>query len=195
MKVLFHYLRYDWPLHFVLLLTNWLPNNVIFFQFRGTLARPFFGSCGPNLRLGRNITFYNTSSIDIGANVYVALGCVFLGVGEIHISDEVLFGPYVVLSSGNHTKHQGSYRYGLGEEVPITIGSGSWIGAHSTILGGATIGKGCVIGSNAAVTRGVIPDNAFAAGVPAIVKKIDTDERLEKLNDFDSAHINTGRVA
>jgi acetyltransferase-like isoleucine patch superfamily enzyme len=176
MKRLLYYLRYDWPLHFVMILTSWLPDNVVFFRLRGMLARPFFGSCGTDLRVGRNVTFYNASSIYIGSHVYVAIGCVFLGVGNIEIGDEILFGPYVVLSSGNHTKYQGSYRYGKGEEVPIKIGSGSWIGAHTTVLGGATIGRGCVIGSNAAVARGIIPDNAFAAGVPAIVKRVDTED-------------------
>lgn len=179
MKRLIYYLRYDWPLHFVMLLTSWLPDNVIFFRLRGMLARPFFGSCGFNLRLGRNITFYNASSIKIGANVYIALGCVFLGVGEINIGDEAIFGPYVVVSAGNHTKYQGSYRYGVVTKSPIEIGSGTWVGAHVTVLGGAMIGKGCVIGSNAAVPRGSIPDNSFAAGVPAVVKSTVLDAQSE----------------
>lgn len=170
---LLYYLRYDWPLHLIMLLTSWWPNNVGFFYLRGILSRPFFGSCGRNLRLGRNITFYNASSIHFGANIYVALGGVFLALGDIVVGDEVMFGPYVVLSAANHTKNLGSYRYGPIEKPPITIGFGTWIGAHTTVLGGATIGKGCVIGSNAAVVRGEIPDNSFAAGVPAIVKSID----------------------
>jgi len=123
--------------------------------------------------LGRNVTFYDAANIDFGDNVYIAIGCVFLGVDKIVVENEVLFGPYVVISSGNHTKEKGSYRYGAAQNAPIRIGFGSWIGAHATILGGAVIGKGCLIGSNAAVVRGVIPDNAFAAGVPAVVKKID----------------------
>ncbi len=172
MRRLLHYLRYDWPLHFVLLLTNWLPDNVIFFRLRGMLARPFLGSCGANLRLGRNITLYNASSIKFGSNVYIAIGCVFQAGGDIVVDDEVLFGPYVVVSAGNHTRLHGSYRYGQPEIGPIRIGAGSWIGAHTTVVTGANIGKGCVIGSNAAVTRGTIPDNAFAAGVPATVLKV-----------------------
>lgn len=170
MNRLLYYLRYDWPLHLIMVLTSWLPNNTVFFRLRGMLARPFFGSCGSNLRLGRNITFYNASSIKFGSNVYVALGCVFLALGDVIVGDEVLFGPYVVVSAANHKKAQGSYRFGPTDMPSISIGSGTWIGTHSTILGGAVIGKGCVIGSNAAVTRGIIPDDSFAAGVPAVVK-------------------------
>lgn len=173
MKRLLFYLRYDWPLHTIMVLTSWLPNNVVFFRFRGFLARPFFASCGENLSLGRNITFYDSSKIHIGKDVYIAVGCVFLAPGEIKIEDEVLFGPYVVVSSGNHEKQNGSYRFSPGTSSPIRIGFGSWIGANSSILAGAIIGKGCVIGSNAAVTRGTIPDDSFAAGVPARVVRQD----------------------
>jgi maltose O-acetyltransferase len=139
-------------------------------------ARPFFGSCGSNLRINRNIEFLNSSSIKIGKNVYMGVGCVLLAIGDITIGDEVMLSPYVVVTSAKHTKVQGSYRYGPEEIAPITIGEGTWIGAHTTIAGGANIGKGCVIGCNAAVIRGSIPDNAFAAGVPAVVKSIDEDK-------------------
>jgi maltose O-acetyltransferase len=173
MNKLFDRLRYDWPLNFIIVLTNWFPDSIIFYRIRGLLARPFFGSCGANFRINRHIEFLNASSIKIGKNVFIAVGCVFLAHGEIYIGDEVMFGPYVVVSAGKHTKENGSFRYGIQERMPITIGSGTWIGAHTTVAGGANVGSGCVIGCNSAVTSGTIPDNAFAAGVPAVVKRID----------------------
>ena len=176
LKRLLNRLRYDWPLHFIMALTAWFPNSVIFYRLRGMLARPFLGFCGSNFRINRNIEFLNASSITIGKNVYIGAGCVFLAIGDIQIGDEVMFGPYVVVTSGKHTKVHGSYRHGPEEKAAITIGTGTWIGAHTTIVGGANIGKGCVIGCNAAVTRGNIPDNAFAAGVPAKVKQIETNQ-------------------
>lgn len=173
LKRLLNRIRYDWPLHLVIIFTSWFPNSVSFFRLRGWLAKPFFGSCGSNFRMNRNTQFLNASSINIGKNVYIGAGCIFLAMGEIRIGDEVMFGPYVVVTSAKHTKVNGSYRYGPEEKASITIGSGTWIGAHTTITGGATVGCGCVIGCNAAVTRGIIPDNAFAAGVPAVVKVIE----------------------
>jgi acetyltransferase-like isoleucine patch superfamily enzyme len=86
---------------------------------------------------------------------------------------QVMLGPYVVVTSGKHTKVLDSYRYGPEEALSITIGLSSWIGAHISIAGGANIGRCCVVGSNAAVIRDNIPDDAFAAGMPAVVKKID----------------------
>ena len=62
-----------------LLFTNWLPDNVIFINLRGRLARPFFKKCGKNLGIGRNVCFYNPSKMEIGTNVYIAYGCWFLG--------------------------------------------------------------------------------------------------------------------
>lgn len=75
-------LRYDWPLHFILFFTNWLPDNVIFLRLRGFLSRPFFGSCGHSLNIGRD--------------VYIDYGCVFMAIDKISVGDEVMLSPYCV---------------------------------------------------------------------------------------------------
>ena len=48
----------------------------------------------------------------------------------------------------------------------ITIGNDVWIGAHSVILGGTTIGDGAVIAANSVVTKDIAP-YAIVAGTPA----------------------------
>lgn len=167
-------LRYDWPLHFSLLLTNWLPDNVVFLRFRGWLAGHFLGSCGKNLRIGRNITFYNPANISIGSNVYIAYGCWFMSGERITIEDEVIFGPYCVVVSSNHSRAQKSFRYGTPALDPIRIERGAWIAAHVTLTAGASVGRGVLIAANS-VVRGDIPDNVLAAGQPAkVVKHYDT---------------------
>ncbi len=50
----------------------------------------------------------------------------------------------------------------------VEIGPGCWLGARVTILGGARIGRGCIIGAGSLV-RGHIPDWSIAVGVPAKV--------------------------
>ena len=52
----------------------------------------------------------------------------------------------------------------------VIIGDGSWIGENVCIIG-ASIGKHCVIGANAVVTKD-IPDYCVAVGVPAKVIKL-----------------------
>lgn len=167
MKHLATYLRYDWPLHFVLLFTDWLPDNVIFLRLRGWLAHFFFGACGRNLRLGRRLTFLNPEQIFLGNDVFIAYGCWISAGEEIHIDHEVMLGPYCVVISGNHQKSGDSFRYGEGQFLPIHIGRGSWIAAHSVITAGSNIGEGCLVAANAVVTKGEVPDNAMVGGVPA----------------------------
>lgn len=163
-------IRYQWPLHFVILLTNWLPDNVFFLKLRGKLAAPFLGSCGKSLRIGRDITFYNSQNIHIGSNVYIAKGNWFNGSSKITIGDEVIFGPYSVISASNHTMLDDSFRYGPPVRKPITIGAGSWIAGNCSITAGVTIGKGALIAGSSAVTKD-IPDFHMAGGVPAKVIK------------------------
>ena len=54
----------------------------------------------------------------------------------------------------------------------VVIGEGSWLGENVCVLG-AKIGKHCVLGSNAVVTKD-IPDYCVAVGIPAkIIKRYD----------------------
>lgn len=170
MKKIKRLLRYDWPLHFVLLLTNWLPDNVIFLRLRGSLASPFFGQCGRDLRLGRNLSFYNPSLISMGNHIYIAYGCWFMAGERITIGDEVLFGPYCVVVSSNHSRKNQSFRYGTSTRECICIGKGVWIASHSTITAGSNIGLGTLVAANAVVI-GEIPSNCMAGGQPAKVLK------------------------
>lgn len=162
-------LRYDWPLHFILIMTNWLPDNVTFIRLRGSLARPFFKSCGKKFGLGRGVTFYNPSQISIGDWVYIAKGCWFSASTSIIIEDEVLFGPNACVATSNHTLANGSYRFGKPDKGKVIIKQGSWIGAHGSVLKGTTLGKGSVLAANSVLTKPT-EDFSIYAGVPA--KKI-----------------------
>ena len=165
-------LRYDLPLHLVLLLTNWLPDLIIFIRLRGYLASFFFKQCGKNLRLGRNITFYNPIKIVLGNDIYIAYGNWFSAGEKITVHDEVIIGPYNVFASSNHTKSNGSFRDGDAIEKPIVIGEGTWIGAHCTITAGCSIGAGCLVAANSSVVS-TFKEDVMLAGVPAkIIKEI-----------------------
>ena len=163
-------LRYLWPLHAILVLTNWLPDNVLFLRLRGAMIRPFFGSCGKNFRVGRNVTFYNSKNIHIGSNVYIALDNWFNASEVIVIEDEVMFGPKSVITSSNHTKFEGSFRYGIPQSQPIKIGKGTWVSANCTITAGSQIESGCLIASNT-VVHNIVPKNSMYGGVPGKVIK------------------------
>lgn len=54
------------------------------------------------------------------------------------------------------------------EDAPVNIGDCVWLGANVTILPGAQIGNGAVIGAGS-VVRGIVPDGAIVMGNPATV--------------------------
>ncbi len=163
-------LRYDLPLHFVLLITNWLPDNIIFIRLRGFLAKPFFKSCGSKLGIGRNVVFYNPSKMNFGNNIYIAYGCWFSG--SITVEDEVLFGPYCILAPTDHQKSGQSFRFGGNTKGSILVKKGSWLGAQSLIVGNSSLGAGSILSANS-VLNVHSDDHSVYGGSPAEkIKKI-----------------------
>lgn len=164
--------RYDWPMHFLLLLTNWLPDNVVFLRLRGFLISPFFKKCGKNLRVGRHNIFYDSFEMELGDNIYIAQGNWFNGSGGIKIGDEVIFGPKSIITTSNHTKVNGSFRYGPSVLKPIRIEKGSWIGGNCAILAGVTIEHGSLIAANSVVNKNVPADSLYAGNPAKFIKEI-----------------------
>jgi len=108
----------------------------------------------------------------IGNNVAINHYC-FLGVrGYIEIGDNVIFGPRVSVFSENHNysnlelpiKQQGVTRKNT------KICDDVWIGSHSSIMAGVTLGKGSIIASGSVVTKDV-PAMTVVGGIPAKVIK------------------------
>lgn len=58
---------------------------------------------------------------------------------------------------------------------PIRIGPGCWAGTKVTVLRGARVGRGCVLGAHA-VVRGLVPDYSVAVGAPARVVRNRVDD-------------------
>ena len=98
----------------------------------------------------------------------MARGCWLMGYGGIKPEDEAMLGPYTVLAASNHTKRNGSYRFGEPTGLPIELGRGVWTGAHSVVTEGVRVGAGTAVAANAVVTKDLPPDSV-AGGVPARV--------------------------
>lgn len=103
-------------------------------------------------------------NLQIGQNVFINSGCRFQDQGGVIIGDESLIGHNVVFATINHD-YDPSKR-GAMYLKPIVLEKRTWIGAHSTILPGVTIGENSVVGAGSVVTRDV-PPNTIVAGNPA----------------------------
>jgi maltose O-acetyltransferase len=158
-------LAYAWS-HLVMTATSGLPDFALVMRLRGRLLNPCFRSCGRNVQIASGVKLSYTTSIDLGNDVLLANGVWVLGYGGVKIEDEVMVGPYTVIASSNHTKKDGSWRFGEPTQAPVSVQRGAWIGAHSVVTQGVTIGPGAVVAAGAVVTRNV-DQHAVVGGVPA----------------------------
>ncbi|WP_164103324.1 acyltransferase [Candidatus Laterigemmans baculatus] len=105
----------------------------------------------------------------IGRSAYIGPYSV---IGEVDIQDDVLIGSQVSIMNGS--KQHGIERLDCpireqpGTWPRVTIGTDSWLGDRAIVM--ADVGKHCVVGAGAVVTRPV-PDYAIVVGNPARIVK------------------------
>ncbi len=162
------------------IMTNWLHDNRFTIRLRGMLFKPFIYKCGKNFQIAKDVQLKSTHRLSIGDNVYLATGVWLNAMGGITIEDEVVFGPYVVISTGTHQFKNNSVRFGGTKMAPVTIGRGTWLAAHAVVAAGVKIGSGVLVAGNAAVVKDV-PDNVIVGGVPAkiISERKDTEGEVD----------------
>lgn len=110
------------------------------------------------------------SSLEIGHNTYVGeYNNIRASGGRIKIGRNCLISQHISLVATNHeykksaTIESQSWRQ---TNNFIDIGDDVWIGAHSVILPGVTIGDGAIIGAGSVVTKSVA-SYEIVAGNPA----------------------------
>jgi len=114
---------------------------------------------------------FGTTFSQVGARIdarsYVGPGCV---LGWVHIERDVLVASGVQITSGRQTHGVSDpsvpIRDQEGTRTLVRIGEATWIGSSAVVM--ADVGRHCVIGAGAVVTK-PIPDAVIAAGVPARV--------------------------
>lgn len=168
MKELLYQVRWALPMWIIGALTNWLPDNRVTLRWRGRLASFVIGKCGRGFQLGAHVTLLNVHRLEVGNNVYIARGCWLNCMGGLKLEDEVVLGPYVVISTLQHVFKNGSVRFGGSIARPVSIGRGSWLAAHVSVKCGVTIGRGNLVAANSCVVKDT-PDGVIVGGVPAKV--------------------------
>ncbi len=108
--------------------------------------------------------------VRIGDRCVIGRGSHIVGHWSIDIGDDVQTGPYVYITDQNHSYEEPDEPIGRQPpvEAAVSIGAGSWLGAHAVVLPGAQVGRHVVVAAGA-VVRGQVPDHCVVAGVPARV--------------------------
>lgn len=161
-------LRFGLPVWIMLILTAWLPDCGPATRLRGLLVSIWLPGRPRQLALGRDVTLLSVDRLDLGRNVYLAKGVWINAIGGVKIGNEVVCGPYVVMSSSNHGFKDDSVQRGGAHPSPISIGKGTWLASHVVVVAGVAVGPGNLVGANSVVTRSS-PSNVKLAGVPSDV--------------------------
>lgn len=167
--------------HKLLLIYTWIIKTLLCFlpdipqimRFRGWLYSFGLKKCGRNFQVAHNVILNTLESISVGDNVYIAMTTIFLGGGDVEIGDNVMVGPGCLVTAGNHTFLNGSYRYGPSKMEKIKIGKNSWIGGHCVILPGTNFPESSIAAANSVLTK-KLKDRGVGiyGGIPAQIIKI-----------------------
>lgn len=131
---------------------------------RRAFYRLVLAECGEGSHVSFGTVFSHPTA-RIGRNVYVGVFCC---LGDITLEEDALIGSHVSITNGS--RQHGIERLDVpvreqpGEWPRVTIGCDTWIGDRAVVM--ADVGRHCVVGAGAVVTKPV-PDYAIVTGVPA----------------------------
>ena len=123
------------------------------------------GSCGTNVSIQLPVCFTHPDKIHIGNDVAFAAYVHIWGGGGLTIGNRVMIGSHSAITTVTHD-HEPEMMWGTVVTRPVVIEDDVWVGTHTAILPGVTVGRGAVIGAGSIVNRDVRP-GAIVAGAPA----------------------------
>ena len=136
------------------------------------ILRPWCLSIGQRAQLEHNVFIKITddkAQLSMGESVFIGCGSEFDVASRVLIGSNVLIAPGCFITDHSHIHRAGASIASQGcESAPVRIGDDVWLGAHSIVLAGVTIGNGAIIGANSVVTCNV-ESMTIVAGSPARV--------------------------
>jgi len=158
------------------LLVRLLPQHA-FQRLRTALYRAAGISVGPRSLLAGRLELIGTGSIaarlTIGADCMINAPFFADLTDRVQIGSRVASGHHLVIVTSGHAIGPADHRAGPVEPAPVVVGDGAWLGACVTLLPGARVGAGAVVGAGSLVV-GEIPPDVLAVGRPArVVRRLD----------------------
>lgn len=121
-------------------------------------------------------TVFSHASLKLGRSVYIGNHC---SIGDVTLENDVLLASHVSIMNGSRQHGTGSLDVPVREQPGVfehvTIGEDTWIGERAIVS--ADVGRHCIVGAGAVVTKPV-PDFAIVVGVPAKI----VGDRREQLH-------------
>ena len=133
---------------------------------REAIIRQLFG------HVGKSVCIHSPFHCDFGAQISVGdhfvgnFNLTILDEAPVTIGDHVFIGPNVGIYTVNHALLPDQRNAGIMRSLPIAIGNNVWIGGHTVVMQGVTIGDNTVIGAGSVVTHD-IPAGVVAVPRPA----------------------------
>ena len=150
---------------------SWVYSAFAFIHCRSVAPRA--------VRIGSHSGVYHNSFFELGPSAEVEIGDYSALVGAIIVTEgRVTIGNYcfiahevVIADNWCATPHRAMRSPPVNPATVsasrgVIIGNDVWIGANATLLGGAIVGDGAIIGA-ASVIDFIVPPYAIAAGNPA----------------------------
>lgn len=149
-------------------------NKVCFDQSLPDRLTVSFSGSNNTLQIEKNVSvgelhikFGNNGYCRIGAGTEINGAAFYVSDARIQIGKDCLFAPQVILRTHDaHHIFDVETHQRINHAKDIIIGDHVWLAYHTTLLGGAEIGTGSVVGTGA-VTSSRFSDHVVIAGVPA----------------------------
>lgn len=128
---------------------------------------------GARVRIGNgcgisNATLHAFTDIELEDDVRIGGGC------KIYDSD---FHPLSIeLRSGSDALEHTASR-------AVRIGRGAWVGGHSLVLKGVTIGEGSIVAAGSVVTRSIPPHEIWGGNPAHLLRKMTEGDRTPPLSE------------
>lgn len=156
--------------HPINLILELLPNHSFSNLLRGYFYSFFLKKCGKKFRVAKGVLINCKEKVIVGNDIYIAHDVWMNAAGGITLEDNVIISPKVVIATTKHAYENGSVMLKNGGIAPVVIKKGTWIASNVTITMGVTIGNGCIIAANSAISKD-ITDYKLVGGVPGKVIK------------------------
>lgn len=146
------------------------------------------GDCGKNSIIEYPVWFESKKTIFIEENATIRALAHFINSPseKITIKKYTVLAPNCTIITNNHRSTVGIPQFLLGashindKSADVVVEEDVWVGTNATILAGANLGRGCVVGAGAIVSK-PIPPYAVVSGIPAkiVAVKFTIEQILE----------------